>query len=1050
MVHFFIDRPIFAWVIAIIIMLGGLLAVKNLPVSQYPELAPPAVRVSTFYPGASAETVEVSVVQIIEQNLTGLDNMLYMKSESSSTGRVSIIVTFAPGTDPDIAQVQVQNKLQKALALLPQEVQSEGVQVTKASQIFLMVVALISPDNSRDNYDLADFMHSTLREPIARVQGVGDVMVFGAPYSMRIWLDPHKLNSYQMTPVDVRQSVAAQNRQVAVGALGGAPSAPGQQQSFTLMAQSMFRSPEQFEQIVLKVNPDGSKVLLKDVARVELGAEDYNFQGHSNGRKSAGMAIMLGTGENALATSNRVRAKIDEMLPYFPSGIEPIFPYDTTLFIKISIEEVTHTLIEAIILVVLVMYLFMQNFRATLIPAITVPIVLLGTFGIMSVAGFSINTLTMFGLVLAIGLLVDDAIVVVENVERIMREEGLPPREATRKSMDQITGALIGIGLVLSAVFVPMAFFGGSTGEIYRQFAVTIVSAMTLSVIVALTLTPALCASMLKPMAKGEHEQKRGFFGWFNRKFEKTTNAYHNGVRHVLQHTGRLGMTYAVIIALVVLFFKILPTGFIPEEDQGVLLTMVQLPVGATMERTQETLDMIQEYYATQEKDVVKSVFTLVGYSLAGQGQNMGMCFIDLKDWGEREDEGQDVWSVIERASAHFAKVKGANIFAFNVPAVPELGNATGFELYLQDRGQLGHVKLTEAMYQLLAMAAEDPNLIKVRPNAMPDAPQYNIKVDYEKALAQGIGVNEINNTLAIAWGASYINDFIDRNRIKKVYIQADAPYRMNEEDLDLWYIRNNRGDMVPFSTFTSGFWNYTVPRLERFNGYPAFNIVGEPAPGRASGEAMESIAALIDKLPFGISYGWYGTSFQEQQAGAQAPFLYAISALVVFLCLAALYESWTVPFAVILSVPVGVLGALAAVYFRGLINDVYFQVGLLTTMGLAAKNAILIVEFAKRRHDKGRELIDCAVRAARLRFRPILMTSLAFIFGVLPLALSTGAGVNARHAIGTSVVGGMLAATVLAIFLIPYCFVLVVRIFDKNERKLARQKRLENRGGVQ
>jgi multidrug efflux pump len=1032
MARFFIDRPIFAWVIAIVIMLAGALSVIKLPVSQYPEIAPPSVRITAKYPGASAQTIENSVTQIIEQSMTGLDNFLYMKSESSSSGNITITLSFNAGTDPDIAQVQVQNKLQQSLALLPQEVQQEGVQVNKSSSTFLMIVGLVSTDGKLENFDLSDYIVTTLRDPLSRTPGVGSIQIFGSGYAMRIWLDPNKLNSFQMTPSDVAAAIKAQNYQVAVGDLGGTPSVAGQQVTATMMARTMMSSPEEFSEILLKVKADGSQIRLKDVARVEIGSENYSARGTFNNQPAGGMAIMLATGANALATAEAVKAKIAELEPYFPTGIKVVYPYDTTTFIKISIEEVVKTLIEAIILVFLVMYLFLQNFRATLIPTIAVPVVLLGTFGIMAVFGYSINLMTMFGLVLAIGLLVDDAIVVVENVERIMAEEGLSPIEATRKSMDQITGALIGIALVLSAVFVPMAFFGGSTGAIYRQFSLTIVSAMILSVFVALILTPALCATLLKPIQTGAHGRKGGFFGWFNRFFERNADRYRNGVGYILKRTGRFGVVYLLLIAGMVFFFTKLPTSFIPEEDQGVFLTMVQLPAGATLERTQKVLNTVRDHYLTKEAENVKSAFAIAGFSFAGQSQNTGMVFAQLRDWKERKGAQRTVNAIIGRAMMSFSQIKEAMVFAFNIPAISALGNSTGFDFFLQDRGGLGHEKLIEARNMLLGMAAKDPNLTRVRPNGMEDTPQYNVDIDYEKAIAQGVGVSDLNSTLSVAWGSSYVNDFLHQGRVKKVYLQADAPFRMQPEDLDLWYVRNNTGRMVPFSTFTSGKWGFGSPRLERYNGNPAVEILGEAAAGKSSGYAMNLIHEMVAKLPAGIGYEWTGASFQEKQAGTQAPALYAISLLVVFLSLAALYESWTVPFSVMLAVPIGVLGALLAAYSRGMENDVYFQVGLLTTIGLSAKNAILIVEFAKRRYDMGKDLVEATIKACRQRLRPILMTSLAFILGVLPLALSTGAGANSRHAIGTGVLGGMLSATALAIFFIPLFFVVVIRLFTR------------------
>ncbi|MEE4241471.1 MAG: efflux RND transporter permease subunit [Desulfopila sp.] len=1036
MARFFIDRPIFAWVIAIVIMLAGAISVISLPISQYPEIAPPSVRVTTKYPGASAQTIENSVTQIIEQSMTGLDNFLYMKSESSSSGTVTITLTFDAGTNGDIAQVQVQNKLQQALALLPQEVQQEGIQVNKSNSTFLMIVGLIASDGSMTNYDLGDYMVSTLRDPLSRTPGVGSIQIFGSQYAMRIWLDPHRLQSYQMTPGDVAGAIRAQNHQVAVGNLGGTPSVPGQQVSATMMARTMMSTPDEFGEILLKVKEDGAQIRLKDVARVEVGAESYAARGTFNNQPAAGMAIMLATGANALATSEAVKEKIAELQPYFPAGVEVVYPYDTTTFIKISIQEVVKTLIEAIVLVFLVMYLFLQNFRATLIPTIAVPVVLLGTFGVMAVFGYSINTMTMFGLVLAIGLLVDDAIVVVENVERIMAEEGLSPLEATRKSMDQITGALIGIALVLSAVFVPMAFFGGSTGAIYRQFSLTIVSAMVLSVLVALILTPALCATLLKPVQPGDHEKKRGLFGWFNRFFNRNADRYRSGVAYILQRSGRFAVVYLLLLAGMAFFFTKLPTSFIPEEDQGVFLTMVQLPAGATLERTQEVLNTVRDHYLSNEKENIRSAFAVAGFSFSGQSQNNGMIFAQLTDWGERKRDDQSVDAIIGRAMRSFSQIKEAMVFAFNIPAIPALGSSTGFNLFLQDRGGLGHETLLEARNQLLGMAAQNPDLTRVRPNGMEDTPQYSIDIDYEKAMAQGINITELNSTLSMAWGSIYVNDFLHQGKVKRVYLQADAPFRMQPEDLGLWYVRNKEGNMVPFSTFTSGKWSFGSPRLERYNGNPAFEIVGEAAAGQSSGHAMKLIDEMVAKLPVGIGYEWTGASYQEMQAGNQAPFLYAVSLLVVFLSLAALYESWTVPFSVMLAVPIGVLGALLATYTRGLENDVYFQVGLLTTIGLSAKNAILIVEFAKRRYDKGKDLVEATLKAGRQRLRPILMTSLAFMLGVLPLAISTGAGVNSRHAIGTGVLGGMLSATALAIFFIPLFFVVVVRLFSRNGRR--------------
>ncbi|HCT2505826.1 efflux RND transporter permease subunit [Aeromonas dhakensis] len=1039
MARFFIDRPIFAWVIALVIMLAGSLAIIGLPVAQYPSIAPPAVGISASYPGASAKTVEDSVTQIIEQNMTGLDHLLYMSSQSDSSGRVSVTLTFQPGTDPDIAQVQVQNKLQQAMSLLPQEVQQQGIRVQKTSSSFLMVAAFISKDGAMTNDDLADYVVANIKEPLSRLDGVGDITLFGSQYSMRVWLDPNKLNRVQMTPGDVQTAIKAQNTQVAFGKLGGTPAVTDQQFTATIMGQTRLSTVAQFNDILLRVNQDGSKVRLKDVARVELAGESYDAEALYNGQPTAAVAIKLATGANALDTAEKVRGKLGELSAYFPANMEIVYPYDTTPFVKISIEEVVQTLVEAIFLVFCVMYLFLQNFRATLIPTIAVPVVLLGTFGVMAAFGFSINTLTMFGLVLAIGLLVDDAIVVVENVERLMSEEDLSPLEATRKSMTQITGALVGIALVLSAVFVPMAFFGGSTGAIYRQFSLTIVSAMVLSVLVALILTPALCATLLKPIKHGEFGAKRGFFGWFNRAFDASANRYQSGVRKVVKQGGRYGIIYAAMLAVLAILFMRMPTSFLPEEDQGVIMSMVQLPVGATKQRTEVVLADMRDYFMKNEKDNVDSVLTVAGFSFAGSGQNSGMAFIKLKDWKERNTPDRSANAIIGRAMGYLFSIKEAQVFAFNLPPIPELGTATGFDFYLQDRAGVGHDKLMAARNQLLGMAAQDPNLVRVRPNGMEDTPQLDIKIDYEKALAQGLSISDINSTLSSAWGSAYVNDFVDRGRVKKVYLQADAPFRMNPEDLKLWYVRNSAGQMVPFSAFASTDWSFGSPRLERYNGVPAMEIVGEAAPGKSTGDAMAAIEQMVKQLPEGIGIEWTGLSYQERQAGSQAPALYAISLLVVFLCLAALYESWSIPFSVMLVVPLGVLGAIVAATLRGLENDVYFQVGLLTTIGLSAKNAILIVEFAKELYDRGMGLSEAVVEAARLRLRPILMTSLAFILGVLPLVISTGAGASSRNAIGTGVMGGMISATVLAIFFVPLFFVLVMRYFTKHSTKQAR-----------
>ncbi|MEI8657912.1 MULTISPECIES: efflux RND transporter permease subunit [Vibrio] len=1037
MARFFIDRPIFAWVIAIIIMLAGVLSIMTLPVSQYPDIAPPTVIVSGTYPGASADTVENSVTQTIEQNMNGIDNLIYMSSQSSSSGAFSITLTFESGTDADIAQVQVQNKLALAEATLPNEVTQQGITVSKSSSSFLMVVGFVSTDGSMDNTDLSDYMISNIKDPLSRVQGVGEVQVFGAQNAMRIWLDPNKLNKYSLTPAQVKSAVSAQNTQVSVGQLGATPSVKGQRLNATITAQSRMRTVSEFENILLRVDTDGAQIRLKDVARVELGAESYQAVALYNGKYAAGIAIKLATGANALDTSKLVKARINEMSPTFPDNIEVIYPYDTTPFVQISIEEVVHTLIEAVVLVFLVMYLFLQNFRATLIPTIAVPVVLLGTFGVMAAFGFSINTLTMFGLVLAIGLLVDDAIVVVENVERVMAEDGLPPREATRKSMGQITGALVGIAMVLSAVFIPMAFFGGAAGAIYRQFSLTIVSSMVLSVLVAMVLTPALCATLLKPMHKGEHHVRRGPLAWFNKAFDRGTNGYKNVVSKGVNQRIRYLAMYVIIVGVLGTLWTRLPTSFVPEEDQGIFLSIIQLPAGSTQEQTLNVMDKVEKHFLENESDSVQSVFTVSGFSFAGQGQNMGMAFVRLKDWDERTNPAMSVNAIIGRAWGAFSQVKEANIYTFNLPAIMGLGNATGFDAYLTDNANLGHDKLIQARNQLLGMASQNPNLTGVRPNGMEDTPQFRINIDYEKAMAMGLSVSDINSTLSTALGSSYVNDFIDNGRVKKVYVQADAEYRMTPEDLRLWHVKNNLGEMVPFDAFATTDWTYGSPRLERYNGVPAVNIQGSAAAGKSTGDAMQAITNIVAQLPQGIGLQWTGASYQEVQTGSQAPLLYALSILIVFLSLAALYESWSVPFSVILIVPLGVFGAIAAATMKSLSNDIYFQVGLLTTIGLSAKNAILIVEFAKALYDDGKDLISATVEACRMRLRPIMMTSFAFILGVLPLALSTGAGAASRNAIGWGVVGGMFAATVLAIFFVPVFFVIVMKLFRTQPHKI-------------
>lgn len=1029
MSKFFIDRPIFAWVIAIVIMLAGILAIRSLPIAQYPMIAPPAISITTTYPGASAKAVEDSVTQVIEQKMKGIDHLTYMSSTSDASGSVTITLTFDAGTDPDIAQVQVQNKLALATPLLPQDVQKQGVQVAKASNNFLMVAAFISEDNSMSSIDLGDYVGSNVQDIISRVNGVGDTQVFGTKYAMRIWLDPAKLHNFGLTPAEISAAITAQNAQVSAGQIGGMPAKKGQELNATVTAQSRLQTPEQFGQILLKSTANGAAVRLQDVAQIELGGESYEVVAQYNGKPATGLAIKLATGANALETAQAVKAKLVELEQFFPAGMKAVMPYDTTPFVKVSIEEVIKTLVEAIILVFLVMYLFLQNIRATLIPTIAVPVVLLGTFAVLSATGYSINTLTMFAMVLAIGLLVDDAIVVVENVERVMHEEGLSAKEATSRSMTQISGALIGIALVLSAVFVPMAFFGGSTGVIYRQFSITIVSAMVLSVLVALILTPALCATLLKPHTKTQNPLT-GAFKVFNRGVERTTQGSQSVVARMLHRLGRYGLIYALIVVVMALLFVRLPQAFLPDEDQGILFTQVILPAGATTERTRAVLNKVEQHFLAEQKEAVASVFTVSGFSFAGSGQNNGLAFVSLKDWSERKRPDLKISAVIGKAMGKFSTINEAMVFAFGPPAVVELGNASGFDLQLQDRAGLGHEALMQARNQLLGMASANRSLVGVRPNGQEDSPEYKLDIDQAKASALGISLADINSVLSTAWGSTYVNDFMDRGRVKRVYLQGATSARMEPKDFDQWYVKNASGEMVPFSSFASAHWAYGSPKLERYNGQSSVEILGAPAPGHSTGEAMAIMESLAATLPPGISYEWTGLSYQERMTGSQAPALYALSLLIVFLCLAALYESWSIPFAVMLVVPLGVVGALIAASMRGLSNDVYFQVGLLLTIGLSAKNAILIVEFAKEKMEQGKEMTEATLEALRLRFRPIIMTSLAFILGVLPLAISTGAGSGAQNALGTGVIGGMLTATVLAILFVPLFFVAVRRVF--------------------
>ncbi len=1032
MSRFFIDHPVFAWVLAIVVMLGGGVAISQLQVAQYPNIAPPAISITAIYPGASAETVQSTVVQPIEQQLSGLDHLLYFSSESDKDGSMTIMLSFDQGTNPDVAQVQVQNKLQLAMPRLPLIVQQQGLTVAKATKNFLVVVGFVSTDNSMTAADLGDFIASTVQDPISRTPGVGDYQLFGAQYAMRIWLDPDKLNNFSLTPGDVALAIQSQNVQVAAGELGGLPSVKDQQLNATIVGPSYLQTPEQFGQILLRVQPTGARVLLRDVARIELAGETYSIDTRYNGHAAAGLAVKLASGANALDTVRNVRATIERLRPNLPPGVDAIYPYDTTPFVELSIKDVVVTLFVAIGLVFMIMYLFLQNLRATLVPTLAVPVVLLGTCAILWALGYSINCLTMFGMVLAIGLLVDDAIVVVENVERVMHEDHLSPKQATRKSMDEISGALVGIAIVLSAVFGPMSLFGGSTGVIYRQFSVTIVSSMALSVLVALIFTPALCATILKP-SKGA--AKRGFFGWFNRNFDRGNRGYVSLVKRTIAHPF-LSMTFFLAVtALLAAVFVRIPGGFLPDEDQGVMYAQVVAPPGATVTRTKEVLDQVYDYFSKEEAGNVEGVFEITGFSFGGRGQNSGLVFIKLKDWDQRPGPQNRVQAIARRAMARFSGIKDALVFAFAPPAVKELGNAQGFDFELQDNASLGHDRLMAARNQILAAAAKDPRLYAVRANGVDDEPQYTIVVDREKANAQSVSIADINTTMSAAWGSAYVNDFIDRGRVKRVFMQGERHSRMLPDDLDNWYVRNSLGQMVKFSSFATGKWTFGSPKLERFNGIPSLEILGAPAPGQSTGGAMQAMREIASGLPAGFGFSWTGTSYEEEKSGSQTGLLYAGSMIVVFLSLAALYESWSIPVAVLLVVPLGVVGAVLATWLRGFSNDVYFQVGLLTTIGLSAKNAILIVEFAKANFEQGMSLGEAAALAARERLRPILMTSLAFVLGVFPLAISTGAGSGGQNAIGTGVVGGMLSATFLAIFLVPVFFVLVLGLFRTKRR---------------
>ncbi|UFS70186.1 efflux RND transporter permease subunit [Geomonas sp. RF6] len=1042
MPRFFINRPIFAWVLAIMVMLAGLLAVKTLPVSQYPPIAPPQITINAMYPGASAQTVQDTVTQVIEQKLNGIDNLIYMSSTSDSAGAVAINLTFKAGTDPNIAQVQVQNKLQLAVPVLPQIVQKQGIQVVKSTRNFLLLVGLVSEDGKMDRNALTDYLVSNVQDIVSRLEGVGEMQIFGSQNAMRIWLNPAKLNNFHLTTKDVIAAVQAQNAQVSAGQFGGTPAIQGQQLNATITARSLLQTPEQFDSIILRTNPDGSTVRLKDVAETKIGTENYDILSWYKGKPVGAMAIRLAAGANALDTANRIKDKMEELSKYFPAGVKAVYPYDTTPFVKISIEEVVKTLFEAVILVFCIMFLFLQNIRATLIPTIAVPVVLLGTFGVLAAGGYSINTLTMFALVIVIGLLVDDAIVVVENVERIMTEEGLPPKEATIKSMGQISSALVGIVTVLSAVFIPMAFFGGSTGVIYRQFSITIVSAMILSVLVAMILTPALCATMLKPVAKGHHPGEsglfKGFFRWFNRLFDFSRGKYEGIVGRSFGKPVRYLVVYGAIVACMVFFFLRLPTAFLPEEDQGFIMCMVQLPTGATMERTTAVIRQIEKHFEEKEKDAVDSVITVAGFSWAGRGQNMGIAFVKLKDWKLRQNPNLKAQAVAGRAMGAFSQIRDAMAFAFSPPAVVELGQANGFDFQLQDRSGLGHAKLMEARKQLLGMAMQNKKLVAVRPNGQDDSPQFKLDIDDVRAGALGVSLDDINSVLATAWGSSYVNDFIQNGRVKKVYLQADPKFRMLPEDINTWYVPNKSGQMVPFSAFATAHWQYGSPRLERYNGLPSVEVMGQAAPGISTGEAMAEMEKMAAQLPPGIGYEWTGLSYEEKKAGAQAPALYAISLLVVFLSVAALYESWTIPFVNLLMLPLGLVGAVTAVTFRHLPNDVYLQIGLLTTVGLSTKNAILIIQFIKDQMKEGLGVVEATLAAVKIRLRPVIMTSLAFFFGTLPLALTRGAGAGAQNAIGTAVTGGLLSATFIDLIFIPFFFVLVTRTFARKKAPAA------------
>ena len=1023
---FFIKRPVFAWVIAIITMLAGILSIKNLPIEQYPTISSPSISINAAYPGSSAQILEDSVTQVIEQGLTGIDNMRYFSSSSDSAGYTTINVVFEPGTNPDVAQVQVQNKVQSTMALLPQEVQTMGVTVTKNNTGFLLVAGFYSDNPNFTQDDLGDLLNTKIRDSIARLNGVGNVTVFGAPKAMRIWLNPHKMHEYNLSMYDVKSALKVQNADVSAGQLGGLPATTDQQLNVSISTQSKLQSIDDFKRIILRVNEDGSQVRLKDIARVELGANNYEWIVRYKTKPAAGIGVSLASGANALETAKEVKQKFAELMKFIPKEVKLIYPYDNTPFIKLAIKEVAFTLLEAVALVFLVMFLFLQNFRATLIPTIAVPVVLLGTFAMLYIFGFTINVLTMFAMVLAIGLLVDDAIVVVENVERVMHEENLSPMEATKKSMSQITGALIGIALVLSAVFVPMMFFKGSAGVIYKQFSFTIASAMGLSVAVALILSPSLCATILKPQ---QSKNSSVFFNIFNNKFDSLRNLFQNLAEKIASQIKKYILVYIALVGFLIFTFIRIPTSFLPNEDQGVMYLMLNTAPGSSIQRTLDKVEQVEDYFINKEKDTIEHIFTVSGFSFTGKAQNVALGFVGLKDWKDRTSSDQSVFNLAGRSMGALSQIKDTFAFAFYPPPIPELGNSSGFNLQIIDRDDIGHEKLMQMRNQILGMSAQNPKLQAVRPNGLSDVPQFKITIDHEKATALGLKISDINETLQTAWGSEFINNFIDKGRVKRVYVQSDAPYRMMPEDIKHWHVKNNKGKMVPLDSVATFEWTYGSPKLERYNGASSINIQGSSAPGISTGESMKIMEQIISTLPFKVDYEWTGLSYEEKLSANQTTQLYAMSVLAVFLCLAALYESWTIPFSVLFAVPLGIIGTvLTATIFR-LSNDIYFQVALLTTVGLTAKNAILIVEFAKTLYEQGMDIKQATIEALKLRFRPIIMTSMAFVLGVLPLAIASGVGSASQNAIGISVIGGMLSATFIAILFVPMFFVIVTKL---------------------